>query len=66
MMKDFQLSQEQYDKYVAWREAKPSEIYVGAIGGGYSFVFIPTGLGIMVRVTCADGTELDLTDWDNW
>ena len=61
--KTFGLSKKEYDKYNAWRKSK-GEIYVGAIGGAYEFCFIPTGIGTMVKVKCADGTELDLTDYD--
>jgi len=62
-MNDFTLSKEQLEKYERWREAKPKEVYVGAVGGAYSFVFTPTGIGVIVVVKCADGTELDLTEW---
>ena len=61
--KTFGLSKKEYDKYNAWRKSK-GEVYVGAIGGAYEFCFIPTGIGTMVKVKCADGTELDLTDYD--
>ena len=43
-----------------YRKAK-GEVYVGAIGGAYEFCFIPTGIGQVKKVKCADGTELDLT-----
>lgn len=65
-MRIFTLSNEQYKKYVEWREVKEKEPYCGAAGGCYSFIFIPTGLGTIVKVTCTDGTKLDLTEWDNW
>ena len=61
--KTFGLSKKEYDKYNAWRKSK-GEVYVGAIGGAYEFCFIPTGIGTIVKVKCADGTELDLTDYD--
>ncbi len=63
-MLEFKLSQEQFDKYVKWREEKVEEVYVGAVGGAYSFVFTLTGIGDIVKVKCADGTELDLTEWE--
>ena len=63
--KTFTLSANQYKKYDEWRKEK-SEVYVGAIGGAYSFCFTPTGLGDMVVVKCADGTELDLTEYEYW
>jgi len=63
----FVLSAEQHKKYDEWRKEKNKkngEVYVGAIGGAYSFCFTPTGIGTMVKVTCADGTELDLTEYE--
>jgi hypothetical protein len=57
----FVLTEEQLQNFNEWRATKP-EIYVGAIGGAYTFEFTPTGIGMVVKVKCADGTELDLTD----
>ena len=65
----FVLSAEQHKKYDEWRKEKnktKGEVYVGAIGGAYTFCFTPTGLGDIVEVKCADGTKLDLTDSDLW
>ena len=67
--KTFVLTAEQHKKYDEWRKEKnktKGEVYVGAIGGAYTFCFTPTGLGDMVVVQCADGTKLDLTDYDLW
>jgi len=60
----FDLSEEQEKKFDEWRKAKPEEVYVGAVGGAYEFCFTPTGIGIIVVVKCADGTELDLTEYE--
>jgi hypothetical protein len=57
----FTLSPEKVKKYEEWSKSK-GEIYVGAVGGAYEFVFIPTGIGTITKVKCADGTELDLTE----
>lgn len=65
----FTLTAEQVEKFEKWRKKKnkkDGEVYVGAIGGAYTFCFTPTGLGTIEKVTCADGTELDLTDFDTW
>lgn len=65
----FTLTPKQVEKYEKWLEKKnkkSGEVYVGAIGGAYSFVFIPTGLGTIEKVVCTDGSELDLTDSDSW
>ena len=44
--------------------------YLGAIGGGVTYTFTPTGLGVVTKVIFAKGTdaemELDLTDYDCW
>jgi len=57
----FELTEGQVQKFNQWRATKP-EIYIGAIGGAYTFEFTPTGIGMVVTVKCADGTELDLTE----
>ena len=60
MAMTFTLTDEQEKKFNKWRKSK-GEIYVGAIGGAYEFIFLPTGIGTVKIVRCADGTELDLT-----
>lgn len=41
--------------------------YCGAIGGGVTFSFTPTGLGDICNVTHAlTGETLHLTDYDSW
>lgn len=37
----------------------------GAIGGGLSYTFIPTGLGVIVKVKYFN-EELDLSDYESW
>ena len=39
--------------------------YTGAIGGGCTYSFFPTGLGDVVKVSYGDET-IDLTDYDTW
>jgi hypothetical protein len=61
----FTLSPAKMEKFEKWRKAKnkkKGEVYVGAIGGAYEFVFIPTGIGTITKVRCADGEEIDLTE----
>lgn len=61
----FTLSPAKMEKFDKWRKAKnkkKGEVYVGAAGGAYEFAFIPTGLGIITKVRCADGEEIDLTE----
>jgi hypothetical protein len=45
---------------------KDGELYVGAVGGAYTFCFTPTGIGEIIEVTASDGDKLDLTDFDTW
>jgi len=41
--------------------------YVGATGGQFTFSFMHTGLGDIVKVKdSVTGEELDLTDYDSW
>ena len=43
------------------------EPYYGASGGGVKFVFIPTGIGVVVKaIEHYTGEEIDLTDYDCW
>ena len=47
-----------------WEDGQP---YGGAIGGGVTYSFTPTSLGVVVKVKEAHtGKELDLTDYDSW
>ena len=38
----------------------------GAIGGQYSYRFVPTSLGVGVYVKCACGKKENVTDYDSW
>lgn len=65
----FGLTEKQWKKYQKWRKAKTKkegELYVGAVGGAYSFCFTPTGIGEMVTVRAADGEVLDITEYEHW
>jgi hypothetical protein len=62
--KNFNLDASQVKKFEIWRKRKnrkKGEVYVGAVGGAYTFCFTPTGIGTIAKVKCADGTELDIT-----
>ena len=65
---EFKLDESQVKRYKAWRDKleKKDPKYYGAAGGGYSFIFCPTGLGDIVKVRRGDGEELDLSDMDKW
>jgi len=65
----FEITEKQYKKYQRWRRAKTKkegELYVGAVGGAYTFCFTPTGIGQIIEVRTSDGDRLDLTDFDTW
>ena len=39
----------------------------GAIGGGFTYMFTPTGLGMVIKVVNnITKEELDLTDYKDW
>ncbi len=65
----FVLTAKQVEEFEKWRKVKDEkngQVYVGAIGGAYTICFTPTGLGDIVNITCADGSKLELTDFDSW
>jgi hypothetical protein len=39
---------------------------IGAIGGRLTYAFTPTGLGIICKIICACGEEIDCTDYEGW
>lgn len=45
-----------------WEAGYP---YTGAIGGGITYSFSPTSIGMVTKVS-AFGQELDLTDYGSW
>lgn len=76
----FKLSEEQNQKLSEWAEEQNKKVaksqedtdfickpYYGACGGGFSFTFTPTSLGVGVKVTNNITKEtIDLTDYENW
>lgn len=66
-MKEF-LDKEQLKNFNNWNKERKEVCkltYTGAIGGRLTYSFTPTGLGTVVKVKCACGEEIDLTDY-NW
>jgi len=39
---------------------------VGAIGGRITYSFTQTSLGVITKVICACGEEIDLADYKSW
>ncbi len=66
----FELDEVEIKKYEKWRKGLPKipSNHFGAVGGGYWFKFIPTGLGVIVKAGRDDVPELDinLTNFKNW
>lgn len=61
----FAISKEKEKVFDKWRKklnSKKGEVYVGAVGGAYTFNFVPTGLGTLTSVTRATGEVLNLTE----
>jgi hypothetical protein len=42
------------------------DTYKGAIGGGPTFSFSDTSLGTVCKVKCICGTEVDITEYQDW
>lgn len=61
----FKLTKEQKKKFLKWKASKGT-IYCGLVGGCYTFSFTSTGIGMIVEVSCSDGTKLDLTEYENF
>lgn len=61
----FSLSEEQVVKFNEWY-SKLDKQYTGAIGGGLTFSFTPTSLGLITKVRYLDKEELDLSDYESW
>lgn len=61
----YEFTEEQIKKFEEFVSKIPYEDF-GAIGGGFSITFTPTGLGEIVKVTVYNKYEIDLTDSDNW
>lgn len=65
----FDLSGEQRKQVEEWRSLHQQECpitYGGAIGGKYTWQFTPTSLGIVIKIVCACGGSVDVSDYDMW
>lgn len=78
-MREFKMDDEEFRKYLDWEakhHTKANCKYfddgsspvspTGAIGGRVTYHLTPTGIGTVVKVTCACGAEEDLTNYDLW
>jgi archaellum component FlaG (FlaF/FlaG flagellin family) len=66
----YEISEKEMEKFNNWRKKKIAdnggEFYAGTVGGAWSFIFTPTGIGVIVEGRCMDGETINLTDFDNW
>lgn len=64
----FELDEEQQEKFKEWNMSHHCELkeYSGAIGGRLTFSFTPTSLGLITKVSCGCGEEINLTDFEEW
>lgn len=66
---NFKLTDDEVIKYQDWLKEHNKKCpisYEGAIGGKITFQFTTTGIGLIIKVICSCGEELDLTDIDSW
>ena len=63
-MVDFGFSEEELKEARAWTEEhyKTSRHHGGAAGGNFSYIIIPTGLGIIKEVKCSCGASHTIQD----
>lgn len=81
MSKVFTVSKEEEKKIRAWMKEQDKKVAerqnnigvfkgcanYGAIGGGYTYCFTPTGIGMIVKVVNGvTKEELDVTDYDSF
>jgi hypothetical protein len=63
----FTLTTAQAKKLNAWQKRhKHAKETQPAIGGKLTYSFTPTGVGVVMAVTCACGKTLDFSDYDSW
>lgn len=65
----FKLTHEEEEKLNKWNDIHKEVCTItdeGAIGGRITFEFTPTGLGDVVKVRCACGAKIDLTEYEKW
>ena len=65
MSREFVVTDEQLEKIKNWHP-DCHYIWTGAIGGGETYSFMPTGLGDCLVFTCKCGERLNLTDYESW
>jgi hypothetical protein len=70
--RSFSLSQKEAENLRIWLERHDENCRFadrasqGAAGGRLSYTFTPTGIGCGIKVGCACGEKVDVTDYDSW
>ena len=63
----FEIKERDFIKVSNWNKNHKCTIpYSGALGGKLTYTFTPTNIDTIIKVKCACGKELDLTDYTNW
>lgn len=68
----FELYDDEKEKLREWLKEHDKKCVLavpmnqGAIGGRLTYCFTPTGLGAIVKVKCGCGSEVTLTNFDDW
>jgi len=64
----FELSESQETKINVWKKShdckykkSSDEMFRGAIGGQYTYEFVPTSIGVFCGVKCSCGQKLDIS-----
>jgi hypothetical protein len=67
-MRIFELTDEEEELIDEWRREHecPYKYHDGAIGGRISYVFTPTGIGVVMGAECACGSKIDVTNYEDW
>ena len=73
---NFQLDYHQNIKFKNWQKIQDKKVcelqknkfpYYGVTGGGYLFMFIPTSIGIIIKIqNNITKEEIDITDYNAW
>lgn len=61
----FTLTHKELLKIDAWK-LKHNHNYKAAIGGQFTYCFTPTGIGVIVKVKCDCGKEIDISSYKDW
>ena len=61
----FELSDSQEEKLKQWKnnhQCKNRNKSHGAVGGQYTYKFVPTGIGVFCEVICSCGEKINISE----